>query len=917
MTNDNNQNKRRVSRQSWKPAQFFRILHGVWTGAYSVIKIAAGAIATVLVIAAVCVLGFVTILANYFQEEIIPTAGVQLENLDLEQNSYVYYLDEDGDIQVLQKLYSSVNREWADYETIPKDLIHAAVAIEDHRFFEHQGVDWITTIKACLNMFMGGSSEFGGSTITQQLIKNLFEEDSVTVQRKVLEIFRAAEFERLYDKEVIMEWYLNIIFFGQNCNGVKSAAEKYYGKELEFLTTAECASLISITNNPSLFNPYRTNPDKEGKTGAERNRERQVNTLYMMKEYGYLDEEAYQEAYDQQIVFKDGIADEDRLAVCKNDGCGYRGTVGSFQVQDGHTYCPQCKKESEVSKDASLPVYSWFVDTVIEDVAKQLAQQNGVEWNDESKKTYMEVISRGGYHIYSTLNMSVQNQVDKIYTDLNEIPADRSVAQLQSSMIVIDNVTGDIVAMAGGVGEKTVHDAFNRATDAKVQPGSSMKPLSVYAPAFELGIINPATVIPDLPFQYTNDSAFPKNDDRIYTYSRVILTGVTSSVNAIAINTLDRIGTSYSYDFVKNSFRLSTLVHNYVDKNGKVFSDENYSPLGMGAPTFGVTVRDMASAYATFPNNGQYREGRTFTKVYNSDGGVVIDNEQDFEQILSTKAVEYMNFCMDATADINQGGSGYNGDIPGQDVAAKTGTTTGAKDRWYCGFTDYYTCCVWVGYDSPEEVVLVGDLTNPAGRLFKKVMEPIHEGLERVPLYDESHFKAVAICLDCGNLATDACKYDPRSYDSGISRIAYSKVYPEDVPDDVCDCHVMVDFCQSCNAVANDYCKMFAQAGESVLVKRAVVKMTPKDINDLSAASEYGLSRGHLKDNYIYLVDENGRDRTFKGISGTANAGVNAPYLVCDKHTQSAWNAYLSSHPGYQPTVPENSQGTEPTQVTE
>ena len=898
MTQDNNQGRKRVFRQAWKPTVYLRFLHGLWNGVYSAFKIFAGALATVFVITAVCVLGFVTILANYFQEEIIPTANVQLDSFDLEQNSYVYYLNGD-DIEILQKVYSSANRDWVSFENIPEDLIHATVAIEDHRFFQHQGVDWVTTIKACLNMFMGGSSEFGGSTITQQLIKNVFKEDSFTVQRKVLEIFRAAEFERLYDKKVILEWYLNIIFFGQNCYGVKAAAENYYGKELELLTTAECASLISITNNPSLFNPYRTTLDKDGKTGAEKNRERQVNTLYMMKEYGYLSESEYQEAYNQDIVFKSGIDAEDKLAVCVNSDCGYRGAVGSYVFKDEVHYCPRCGTEASFDKDASQYVYSWFVDTVLEDVAQQLAEQNGVEWNEESKKVYMEVISRGGYHIYSTLDMNVQQQVDTIYTNLDEIPEDRSVQQLQSAMVVIDNRTGDIVAMAGGVGEKENHDAFNRATDAKLQPGSSLKPISVYAPAFELGVITPATVISDLPLYYTKETAFPKNDDLAYAYKRVILTGVTSSVNAIAVNTLDRIGTSYSFDFAKNNFRLSTLVDTWVDRNGKVFSDINYSPLGMGAPTKGVTVRDLAAAYGTFANNGEYREGRTFLKVYNSDGELVIDNEQSTEQILSEKAVEYMNFCLDATADIFQGGSGYNGDIEGQDVAAKTGTTTGTKDRWYCGYTGYYTCAVWVGYDMPETVVLVGDLTNPAGRLFKKVMAPIHEGKERIPLFDKDNFVTVSVCLDCGNLATDACKYDPRSYDSGTTRVATSKVYPEDVPDDVCNCHVMVDFCKECNAVANEYCKLMAKAGQTVLVKRALVKMTADGVNELKLASEYGLYKSHLSDNFIWLVDENGKDKDFFGIFDDANEGCREPYLICGLHTKEMWEEFLEKHPGY------------------
>ena len=898
MTQDNNQGKKRVFRQVWKPTVYLRFLHGLWTSAHSAIKIILGAVATVFVVAVVCVLGFVTILSNYFEEEIIPTANVQLETFDLEQNSYVYYLNGE-DIEILQKVYSSANRDWVTYENIPKDLVHAAVAIEDHRFFEHQGVDWVTTIKACLNMFMGGSSEFGGSTITQQLIKNVFKEDSFTVQRKVLEIFRAAEFERLYDKQVIMEWYLNIIFFGQNCYGVKAAAENYYGKELELLTTAECASLISITNNPSMFNPYRTVLDKDGQTGAEKNRERQVNTLYMMKEYGYLTEEEYQEAYNQEIVFKSGIAPEDKLAVCTNSECGYRGSVGSYVLKEELHYCPQCGTEAVFDKDASQYVYSWFVDTVLEDVAQQLAEMNGVEWNSESKKIYMQVISRGGYHIYSTLDMNVQKQVDKIYTDLTEIPEDRSVQQLQSAMVIVDNRTGDIVAMAGGVGEKTDHDAFNRATDAKLQPGSSLKPVSVYAPAFELGVITPATVISDLPLFYTDESAFPKNDDLAYAYKRVILTGVTSSVNAIAVNTLDKIGTSYSFDFAKNNFRLSTLVDRYVDKNGKVFSDINYSPLGMGAPTKGVTVRDLASAYGTFANNGEYREGRTFLKVYNSDGELIIDNEQESEKILSEKAVEYMNYCLDATADIRQGGSGYNGDIEGQDVGAKTGTTTGTKDRWYCGFTDYYTCAVWVGYDTPETVVLVGDLTNPAGRLFKKVMAPIHEGKDRLPLFDSNNFVTVKVCLDCGNLATDACNYDPRRYDGGVSRVATAMVYPEDVPDNRCECHTMVEFCQECNAVANEYCKLMAKAGKAVIVKRALVKMTASQVSELEKASEFGIYKNHLADNYIWLVDDNGNNRDFKGIFGDANEHCYEPYLTCHLHNKETWEEFLENNPGY------------------
>ena len=271
------QRNRKVTRQSWKPAKPVAFAHGVWKSIYSIVKIALGAVATVVVIAGVCAFVFVGLLAGYLEGEILPTAGVQLEGFDLNEPSYVYSVDENGDIHVLQRLHADTENDWVAYEDIPKYLIDAAVSIEDHRFWEHQGVDWFTTIKAGVNMFVGSGSQFGGSSITQQLIKNLMlpedeGADDVTVQRKVLEIFRATAFERRYDKTVILEWYLNKIYLGNRCEGVKAAAAKYFGKELEFLTPAECACLISITNNPSLFNPYRDNLDSKGLTGMQQMR---------------------------------------------------------------------------------------------------------------------------------------------------------------------------------------------------------------------------------------------------------------------------------------------------------------------------------------------------------------------------------------------------------------------------------------------------------------------------------------------------------------------------------------------------------------------------------------------------------------------------------------------------------------------
>lgn len=870
--------------QSWEPRGFLRVLKILLGAVASAFKIALGAAATVACIGIVCVLVFVGLLGNYLQEDIIPEAdGFNLENYGLDQTSFVYYLDSNQDIQQLQRIFTSTDRQWANYDEIPEDLIHAAVAIEDKRFYEHQGVDWITTIKACTNMFFGSSSTFGGSTITQQLIKNVTREDSVTVQRKVLEIFRAQLFEKRYDKKVIMEWYLNTIYLGEGSWGVKSAASTYFGKELQMLTTAECASLISITNNPSYYDPYNVDEDV-GLDGRANNRKRQETVLWSMKNEGWITEEEYDEAMEQELVFKSGIDDEDRLVTC--DNCGHVTIRRNLVVDEAEKYyCPVCGSQVTVVSDASQNVYSWYVDTVLEDVAQDLAEQNGQAWNDDTKKIYMQLIRRGGYHIYTPLNMEVQERLDAVYTNLDEIPSTRSGQQLQSAMVIIDNRTGDIIAMAGGVGQKMDHDAFNRATDSNLQTGSSQKPLAAYAPAFELGVITPATVIKDLPLNYDNGGPFPRNDDYSYSYSRTILSGVTSSVNAVAVNVLELIGTDYSFKFAKEKFRLRNLTDSYISPyDGQEKSDIGLSPLGMGALTKGLTVREMANAYATFANDGVFREARTYTKVYDSDGNLVLDNRQESERILSEKTVTYMNYCLQNAVN---SGTGYEARISGQNVAGKTGSTDSYKDRWFCGFTGYYTAATWCGYDTPERIrVTTSGVNNPSAYLWQKVMRPLHEGLPRVSLYD-SNMSSVSMCLDSGKIATDACKADVRD----ITRVASASVYWEDMESDRCEKHVMVDYCLTGKGVANEYCLKFAELEQAEVEKRALVKMTQEEIDELLKARGYGLGEQYVRDDYIYLVNSNGTDANFHGLSGNVNVGVNAPYIVCTEHTKAAWDA--------------------------
>ena len=885
---DNEQQKRRRTkkpRQDWNPHWLLKLLYMIVSIAFSAVKIAIGAAATVLMIVVVCGVVFVGTLGDYLQDEILPEAADwSLDDYVLEETSFLYYLDDNGNIQQLQQIYTTVDRQWATLEEIPQALVDATVAIEDKRFYEHQGVDWITTVKACLNMFFGGDSQFGGSTITQQLIKNSTGEKSITVQRKVMEIFRAQICERDYDKDIIMEQYLNRIYLGRGCWGVKSAAAEYFGKELQSLTPAECAALISITNNPSLFNPYSESVylyKGEERDGAGRNRYRQMNVLDQMLEQGYLTQEEYDEAVAQEMVFKSGIAEEDKWTVCNNEECGFEGIRSDFISEGDSYYCPECGTQATVSIDASQSVYSWFVDAVLIDVATELAAMDGKNWEELDKTTqnlYLERIQKGGYHIYTTLDMDVQEAVDSVYTDLSKIPTTSSKQQLQSAIVVIDNDTGDVVALAGGVGEKTDFLAYNKATQARLQTGSSQKPLSVYAPAFESGAVSPATVIKDMPVSY-NGGAWPKNDNRKYNYARTVYSGIVSSVNAIAVRTLQTVGYDYAFSFAKYNFGQSGLTESYTTSNGQTLSDVGASPLGLGALTVGATVREMSAAYATFPNGGTYREARLYTKVYNSDGEIVIDNTQDSRKILSDKANNYMNYCLYNAATY---GTGAAATIAGQTIAGKTGTTSSNRDRWFCGYTSHYTAAVWCGYNQPEQIYLTGNTANPAARLWKMVMEPIHKGLSNDGLYDGSGFRSVAVCLDSGLIATAACQADVRG-----ERVAYAYCYPEDVPGGTCNKHVSVEYCVTGGGVATEYCSKFEDVE---IASRSLVKLTQAEVNEIKNAMGAGLVETYYDDGYVFYLGT-GSGAPWHGFRDSYPDN-DEPYLVCPVHTKEAWEKY-------------------------
>ena len=687
---------------------------------------------------------FACLFALYVKNDL----SAQVDSIDgftLDQTSVIYYEDpKTGQDVVLRKLYGGANRTWVKYEDIPKNLIHACIAIEDKRFEDHQGVDWVTTLKACVKMFLG-RGEAGGSTITQQLVKNITGRDEVTVRRKLVEIFSALELEKKYTKKQIMELYLNVIALGENCEGVESASQVYFGKSVSELDLAECAALIGITNNPSIYDPY-INPEK--------NKQRQEIILGEMLDQKYITQDQYDKAMAEELVFHNASGE----------------------------------------KSGDEDYYSYFEDQVINDVVRDLGEKTGYETTIVRK-----MLMTGGYKIYSTLNPDVQAAVEEVYQNLDNIPATASSQQLQSGIVVIDNKTGDVVAVAGGVGEKQGSLILNRATQSYLSPGSTIKPVSVYAPALELGLVTPATVMDDTPYSFTDARHWPKNSDSVYRGLMNINEAVKHSINTIPVKLVAQMTPEYCFEFAKEKMGLSSLVSSYVNAAGDTFSDIDLAPLAMGGLTKGVTVKAMAQAYASFANEGVWREARTYTKVVDADGKVVLDNTQQSHVAMKDMTAWYITYMLENTVE---SGSGTAAQIENMTAAGKTGTTTSDFDRWFAGYTPYYTGVVWCGYDDPEEVVLTDSSANPATVLWQKVMAKVHEGLANKEFNKPTNVVECTVCQDSGLLMTDACREDPRG-----SRAITVELSLYDVPTQNCNVHKEVEICGASGHVVNEYCK--------------------------------------------------------------------------------------------------------------
>lgn len=635
----------------------------------------------------------VSVLTVYVLRYIGSDNEVSLGEVQLSYTTIFYAMDDQtGEYYEYQRLHGDENRIWVDLNQMPEHLINATIAGEDARFRTHQGVDWKRTFGAFVNQFIPiYSSRQGGSTITQQLIKNATGDDAVRVDRKVREIFRALNMEKHHSKDEIIETYLNTLGLGNNTAGVQAAANLYFDKDVSEITLVEAAALIAITKYPTYYDPF-INP--------ENNKVRRDYILREMLRLEFIDQEEYDKAVETELVLN---------------------TEGA---------------RKKLNAD-----YNWFTDHVIEEVLDDLVEEKGYTRNYAWSQ-----LSRGGYRIYTTMDESMQNYLEEIYSDVANFPAVKNKEYPQSAFVITD-LNGKIVALAGERGEKTLNRAFNRATQAKRQPGSTIKPISSYALAIENDLINWSTVIADeevVISQPGQPDWKPRNYYQGFKGPITVEEAIQRSTNIIPVKLTQMLTPKVMYNFLHDRLGMSNLTPN----------DISYSPMALGSLTDGVTPLEMAAAYQIIGNGGTYTPPYAYTKVLDSEGNVVLEKDVTPLRVISYETSTILNRLLQrVTTGPNGTGTRapFRKDIP---VAGKTGTSDKDYNQWFIGMTPYYLGAAWLGYDEPDTISYN---VYPPPLLWKTVMSGIHDGLPAKDFQYSTKVVSKTYCTISGQLATDSC----------------------------------------------------------------------------------------------------------------------------------------------------------------
>ena len=665
------------------------------------------------------------------------------EDLLINYSNTIIY---DAEGNVIAELSGEENRQIISLNEMSEYLPKAFVAIEDERFYQHHGVDIKRTAAAVFSFVShSGESNFGGSTITQQLVKNITNEKdnsgTAGMQRKIREMSRAYQIEKMIGKDDILQLYLNLIPLassGGDICGVETASRFYFNKPASDLTIEECAFLAGVTHSPSKYNPYRENPD------MDRISSRTKTVLGKMKELHFITDEQYNEAIAKV-----------------NEGLKFeKGELPKSTIED------------------------YFVSAAVEQVINELVEDKGMSYEYAKSRVYS-----GGLKIYTTLVPSVQQTVETEYkadTYIKPAKSDKAEegAHTQSAMVIIDHKTGKVVGCMGGLGTDVNAIGINRIQSLR-QPGSSIKPIGVYGAALEKGLITASTVYDNTyPTTFGKDYE-PKNASNQKTGLCTVRDALEVSSNIVACKVMSELGPDNAIDFLR-SLGITSLV-----KAGETEgdSDENIS-LALG--TASISPLEMAAAYATIANDGVYIEPTFYTKVEDSTGNVVIECSQETRRVFSEGNAYVMKSLLKQPVEGSQG-TAKQCKMNNIDVGAKTGTTQGQKDVWLCGFTPYYTAATWFGYDQPEELNTAGG--SPATLIWASVMKSIHANLEGKTFVQPSNVVTAKVCRTSGKCATSSCKD------------TYTEYFVEGAVPGKCEGHNSFVICSESKKLATEYCE--------------------------------------------------------------------------------------------------------------
>ena len=696
---------------------------------------------------------------------------------DKDLTTRVGYLDADGKYVDLpsESLSAGEKRSWVKYSDFNEYIADAFVVIEDKRFEQHKGVDWLSTIKVTIQYFTGQGMR-GASTITQQVIKNVTENDDVTIQRKAQEILKALNLEKKYDKTEILEMYLNSIYLSQGCYGVGAAAYTYFGKEVKDLTLIESAALACITQYPYYYDPI-INP--------QHNAEKRNLVLKYMYDQGKITQEEFLSAYEKELVLK--VSGDD-------------------------------------DEDTSASVHSWYTDAAQQEAVRLLRDKFGY-----SARIAEKALLTGGYTIVTALDPDIQAIVEDYYENAEWEKHDNSPIQPNSSCVIIDHSNGNVVALVGSRGRKTINLGLNYATQTRRPSGSSIKPISVYGPGIEPNAVTWGTVLDDVPINfgtetidpdtgekvYSNKHGYPKNAPDRYLGLTTVHEGVRNSINTISWRSLERLGLDNSFDFLTNKLHLTTLIESQTMSNGLTFTDKAYAPLAMGEFTWGVVVKEMVAAYQIFANEGIFNDERIVLKILDNDGNVIVDNEKKSEVVISAQTATITTKLLQ---DVVATGTAYKITLKKNvDCAGKTGTSESNNDKWFIGYTPYYVCGVWFGYSMPRSLNKFNSVSSAPvlawdaimTKVMQKYVDAAKNGGEPLKKFvDAPGLVQVEYCIDSGKLPTDACRNDLRKITEPKkgNRIEKGWFKAGTEPTEYCDCHVMVEYDKVKKAVAMNGC---------------------------------------------------------------------------------------------------------------